>query len=189
MKKIGRRCHKLPAYFVYMTNANMDREKFKSTIVPLYRKLYAVAFAILGNSDDAADIVQEAYAMLWVQRDRLDGVLSPLSFATTVVKRKCIDALREKRHQAGIVDTSVFDNLQQPPADVEGKDKLDLIRKLLNNLYENQRQVISLSSFGGMSNDEIAETLGISNSNVRQLLSRARKQLTLLLNNYEYKAI
>lgn len=72
----------------------MEAEKFRQTVVPLYRQLYGVAMAVTGNGDDAADIVQDVMVRLWSRRDELDAVQSVKAFAVTMARNMAIDRIR-----------------------------------------------------------------------------------------------
>ena len=75
----------------------MNKETFKQTYLPLSASMYRTAYRILGNPEDAEDMVQEAYMKLWKQRDILDGILDARAYAVTSVKNLCLDTIR-KRH-------------------------------------------------------------------------------------------
>lgn len=75
----------------------MNKETFKQTYLPLSASMYRTAYRILGNPEDAEDMVQEAYMKLWKQRDTLDGILDARAYAVTSVKNLCLDTIR-KRH-------------------------------------------------------------------------------------------
>ena len=61
----------------------MNKETFKQTYLPLSASMYRTAYRILGNPEDAEDMVQEAYMKLWKQRDTLDGILDARAYAVT----------------------------------------------------------------------------------------------------------
>ncbi len=157
----------------------MDKSRFEIEILPLYRTLYAMSVTILGDRDNAADAVQEAFAKLWERRSDLDNVASPEAYARTVVKHLCLNRLREASRRRGMDD--VVEGVQLDTA-AETRSELSLLRRMVGSLPPMQRRVLTLSSFGGCSNDEIAQITGESQSNVRQLLSRARKKLKELYN-------
>ena len=69
----------------------MNKETFKQTYLPLSASMYRTAYRILGNPEDAEDMVQEAYMKLWKQRDTLDGILDARAYAVTSVKNLCLD--------------------------------------------------------------------------------------------------
>lgn len=52
----------------------MNKETFKQTYLPLSASMYRTAYRILGNPEDAEDMVQEAYMKLWKQRDTHPGI-------------------------------------------------------------------------------------------------------------------
>lgn len=85
----------------------MNKETFKQTYLPLSASMYRTAYRILGNPEDAEDMVQEAYMKLWKQRDTLDGILDARAYAVTSVKNLCLDTIRKLRknrtyHSCGI---------------------------------------------------------------------------------------
>ena len=73
----------------------MNKETFKQTYLPLSASMYRTAYRILGNPEDAEDMVQEAYMKLWKQRDTLDGILDARAYAVTSVKN--LRKLRKNR--------------------------------------------------------------------------------------------
>ena len=68
----------------------MDAEQFRKLFMPFHEKLYRIAFALLGNSNDAEDMLQDAYYKLWCKRGELTALDNPESFAVTVLKVKII---------------------------------------------------------------------------------------------------
>ena len=63
----------------------MDADKFRLTVIPLYKGMYSAAFAILGDKEEAADAVQECMVKLWKNRDILDEVQSLKAYAFTTL--------------------------------------------------------------------------------------------------------
>lgn len=161
----------------------MDQSRFKSEILPCYRRMHSVAMAILRDVDDASDAVQEAFVRLWERRGDLDSLQSPEAYTITVVKRVCIDRLRASRPYGRLDAASL--QVEASQDDIDGRDALGMLRRLMESLPANQKKVLTLSSFGGCSNEEIAKITGENDGNVRQLLSRARKKLRELYQKYE----
>ena len=72
----------------------MDANDFKRLFLPYHRKLYRVAFRLLGNVQDAEDMVQEAYLKLWKRREELpSNIESWEAYCITLTKNLCYDAL------------------------------------------------------------------------------------------------
>lgn len=158
----------------------MNESQFRERILPLHRMMYAYAFAIVGNDNDAQDCVQEAFTRLWESRYRLDCVENHASYALSVARNVAVDMLTVRNGEVSNVaqlhvDTPDADAL--PDCLLEAKDDFGRIEALLGLLPENQRRVITLSSVAGLTNDEIMRVTGLSSVNVRVLLSRGRKKL------------
>ena len=62
---------------------------FKCLYLPFHVKLYRIAFALVGNQEEAEDIVQEVYSRLWERRDELAAVRNPEAYAITLTKHFC----------------------------------------------------------------------------------------------------
>lgn len=67
---------------------------------------------------------------------------------------------------------------------IEGREKLQIVKALINNLPEQQRNILKLRAIGECSFEEIQKLTGLSDVNARTLLSRARRRLKELYNNY-----
>ena len=80
----------------------MNATEFKQLLLPLNARLYKVAFLLLGNEDDAKDVVQDAYLKLWNQREKLNNLDNPQAFCTTLVRNMCID--RHRAASLAVVD-------------------------------------------------------------------------------------
>ena len=73
----------------------MNASDFKQKFLPYHRKLYRSAFQILGNAQDAEDMVQEAYLKLWQKRNELPPDITNLeAYCVTLVKHLCYDNRR-----------------------------------------------------------------------------------------------
>lgn len=161
----------------------MNEIQFKSRVMPLHKTLYAYAFAILRDENDAADCLQESFTRLWENRSRLATIENVEAYATVTVRN--IALTMAKRHNSRISPfgddpPDMPDPDPDPGLAAEETDDLRTVRKLLDLLPENQRRVVMLSSVAGLSNSEITRATGITHDNVRVLLSRGRKRLRQL---------
>lgn len=147
--------------------------------------MYRVAYAILQDSDDAQDAVQDAVTHLWEKRKELTAVNDYEAFCVTAVKRRCIDLLRKRNYRQAMT-TSIVETIEDDgdiSSRLETRDTLTHVMKIVENLPANQREVLRLRSQGDCSLQEIAEITGLTNSNARTLLSRARKKLKELIHD------
>jgi RNA polymerase sigma-70 factor (ECF subfamily) len=146
--------------------------------------VFAIAYRMLGSVSEAEDVVQEA--LLRVHRALEDGqrIQSPEAFAATITTRLAINELRSARARR---EQYVGDWLPEPiltePSDdpaehVEMADSLSLaMLVLLESLSPEQRAVLLLHDVFGYGNAEIAEIIGSSHDNIRQLATRARRHV------------
>ena len=155
----------------------MDVEKFKQLFLPLHPKLFRIAYALLENKADAEDILQEAYCKLWNRRDELEDVLNPEAFCVTLVKNLCLDYLRSPKsnRDEDSLEIVIIATDSSPEKDLEEKEDIRRIQGLMEQLPENQRQVLRLRGIEDCSFEEIEQITGLTASNIRTLLSRARK--------------
>ena len=157
----------------------MEAETFKQRFLTFHPKLYRIALALVESPEDAEDILQEAYAKLWSKRDSLEAVQQPEAFAVTIVRNLCLDFLRSPRtnSRSEPLETVILHCEDSPERQVETRDQLRQVVRLIQELPPNQRQVIRLRGMEDCSVEEIAEITGFSPANVRTLLSRARKYI------------
>ena len=72
----------------------MPASLFKQLLLPLYPRLHRVSLRLLGNVEDAEDMVQEVFLKLWDRRDALPDVQNVEAYCVTLTKNMCIDRLR-----------------------------------------------------------------------------------------------
>lgn len=157
----------------------MEAETFKQRFLPFHPKLYRIALALVESPEDAEDILQEAYARLWSKRASLEAVQNPEAFAVAIVRNLCLDFLRSPRSNSRSepLEAITLPSEDSPDQQVELRDQLRQVRRLIEELPPNQRQVIRLRGMEDCSLEEIAQITGFSDANVRTLLSRARKYI------------
>lgn len=157
----------------------MEAEAFKKRFLPFHPKLYRIALALVGNKNDAEDILQEVYCKMWNKREELKNVRCPEAYSVTLVKHTCLDFFRSpqaNRHQAALETVDITDN-SSPDEDMERADELQTVRRIIEKLPENQKIVVKLRGLSDCSLEEIEEITGFTATNVRTLLSRARKTI------------
>lgn len=148
--------------------------------MPLSPRLYAVASAILGDaSQEAADAVQEALVKIWKSGKAMAEIKNPEGYSVATVRTVAIDMLRH-RHCAAPIE-EVYDLSSDAPSDPVSEEFLEWS---VSQLPAVQQEVIRLSAFECLSNEEISQVTGMTADNVRQALSRGRKKLKMLYNKY-----
>ena len=135
-----------------------------------------VAARILGDSDEGEDVAQDVFCQafqLWEQQTIENWPALLRSIAT----RRAIDRLR-RRHPVVPLSTDPPTNCASPPAELVAKELVQRLRVELARLPDRQAEIFMLRYFEEQSNRDIAETLGISITNVSTALTKARNSLS-----------
>ncbi|MBP3764040.1 MAG: RNA polymerase sigma factor [Bacteroidales bacterium] len=157
-----------------------EAEQFKHRYLPLQPAMQRMAESILGNEDEAADVVQDCFVTLWQERERLNRVVNCEAWCITLVKRRCIDVLRKRRPTLPVDERLVLE-YEVPQED----DRLELAMHLIARLPERQAQAVRLKHFDNADTAAIATAMGISEGNVYTLLSRAYSSLKQMIAEHE----
>ena len=134
---------------------------------------YAVAYRVCGRPAMAEDAVQEAFVSLWRARERYDPTRGTVrTWVLSAVRNRALDALRRERAKAGRdVQDDVLPDLMAAPErtdiEAERRDERRRIKEALESLPDEQRQVIELAYFGGLSHSEIARSLSLPPGTVK----------------------
>ncbi len=164
----------------------MDPQQFKTIILPYHADMYRLAFSILRDADDAADVVQDTFLKLWEHRSELLSVKNHRAYCLSAVKNQACSELRKSRPESPL-DSAPVSDMTDPYYDtadaIERTDSIAMISRIIDDMPERQRTVFTLSTFASCSNEEISRLTGLSNVNVRAILSRTRRQIKNIFSN------
>jgi RNA polymerase sigma-70 factor (ECF subfamily) len=149
------------------------------------RHAYSLAYRILNDSTAAEDVVQEAFLNVWRQAPTFDRRRGHVrTWLLSIVHHRAIDWLRSRagRHRDVTLDlveqTLAIPDIWQTVAATVDRDT---IRQALATLPNEQQQTIELAYFGGYSQPEIAETMGVPLSTVKGRMRMAMQKLRTIL--------
>ncbi len=139
-------------------------------------KLFRLSKRLLISSEEAEDATQEVLLKLWKNKSKIGTYKNVEAFAMTMTKNYCYDKLKAKQTaNLKIVHSNYEDGQASLQRQVEAKDSLDWVGKIMENLPEQQRMIIQLRDIEQYNNAEIAEMLEMNETAVRVALSRGRK--------------
>jgi RNA polymerase sigma-70 factor (ECF subfamily) len=158
-----------------------DRERLLDELRPV---AFAIAYRMLGSVSEAEDVVQEALLRVHQALDSGERIVSPRAFVATVTTRLAINEFRSARVRREryvgqwLPDPMITDDHDDPAWHADTADSLSLaMLVLLESLSPEQRAVLLLRDVFGYGYPEIAAIVGKSEDNVRQLATRARRQV------------
>lgn len=157
----------------------------RQELVRLGGGAHALATQILGNADDAADAVHDAFASVLAKPAAYDarkGALKP--WFLRVVRNRCLDILRRRR-DSGTAAEAMPDPGATPEEAAGFEECASAIMEALAALPEDRREIVILRDYIDLSYGEIAEVLGIAPGTVMSRLHRARLALREALKAYE----
>ena len=156
----------------------MDKDVF-NTDRPL---LFSIAYRMLGSASDAEDVLQDAW--LRYRSAERSTIRSPKAFATTIVTRLCLDRLksarttREEYIGPWLPEPVLTSELEGPDTMLQRAESVTLaFLVLLEKLSPEERAVFVLKDVFEYEHSEIAEMLGLTTEQSRQLLHRAKARL------------
>lgn len=170
-----------------------DQAAFRSLVERHQRKAGAVAFGIVRNTEDAREVVQDAFVRVYRHLGDFAGQASFGTWLYRIVVNLAIDTLRKRAPgQAVELDdrTDLSDGPDEllpyrgdadPFAALDRARLVDAMQAALDKLPPYHRAVILLRELEGMSYEEIATTMGISKGTVMSRLFHARKKMQAML--------
>lgn len=154
------------------------------------RSLYSLVLHLLKDADEAEDVVEETFWQAWRKSDSYEPSKGAVStWLLTIGRRKALDRLRsKKRHREDPVGSDntfaeIASSSPDPSQDLEGSELREHVRTALRELPAEQREVLELGYFGGLSQTEIADAtgqpLGTVKTRMRLAMQKLREPLSM----------
>jgi RNA polymerase sigma-70 factor (ECF subfamily) len=159
----------------------MRNEAFEKAVMVHKDRVHAYAAWMLGNSEEAQDVAQEAMIRLWQHRGQVNGQgARPWLMRTTY--NLCIDSIRKRKVRSEVDEGDAVIERQQgknpDAARLTASGELGLaIRKALEGMQPQDRAVIVMREVQGLPYGEIAEALDLPLGTLKARLHRARDRL------------
>ena len=156
----------------------MKEISFRNDVLPLKNKLFRLALRITLNREEAEDVVQDTMIKVWNARERWQDLESIEAFSLTIARNLSLDRIKKKENQNDSIENEKIeqpDTASTPSERMIQKDKLDIVRKMIDELPEKQRSCLQLRDIEGKAYREIAEILEITEEQVKVNIFRARQ--------------
>ena len=160
-----------------------DREAFEMIIRTHSRTLFAIAYGVLRNREEAEDAVQDAFVKAWKSRWRVRDPAKFPAWLSMIVRHRARDVFRRRRHVSldEGPDRSPAPQLATSEIGSDGSEGHALLHSALAELPELHRSALMLRYFEEMDYRTIENKLGLTNGALRGILGRSlaslRKQL------------
>ncbi len=156
-----------------------DHESYEKVYLHWRRPIHNFVFNLTGTEDDADDITQEIFAVLWNYRERIDPDRNIRSLLFLVARRVTYKSNRANLIRRKYADSLWMDEIDNSTSyDIVVEKEMELLKQaLLRRMPPGQRKIFEMSHNEGLSVEEIAGRLGIKRESVYNQLSKARKTL------------
>ena len=160
--------------------AEQDKSAVGECLDQYGKLVWSLARKYTRTKEDAEDAVQDIFIDVWKYAARFDARKSPeCAFITMIARRRLIDRLRKSSQQP---QTAVYeDALENERSDADKKLHLFVeIRyaiEALNKLSTQQKQILQMSIYGGMTHSEIARTTGLPLGTVKSQIRRGFQKI------------
>jgi len=167
-----------------------DREAYVELVRRYRKKIYSVAFRMLGNHLDADEVTQETFVRLYEKRADLKSIKYFSSFILRIATNYSIDLIRRRKKNFISVDELVFlpevqvelaERITSPDRGLESMEIGAAIREAIDELPPKQKLALVLHDVEGFTKQEIAQSLGCPQATVRSNLHIARSKLKKIL--------
>jgi len=162
----------------------MRSSEFKILVMPYSSRLFRLAYRLMGNREEAEDIVQEVYLKLWGMRKELPGYNSIEALSVRITRNLCLDQLRRRKLSLEVMKQEQVKEKNQTPTPeqvYESEEKVEIVHTLVAALPEPQRSLVHLRHLEGKDYEEISEMMNMHINAIRVSISRARKQMREML--------
>lgn len=150
----------------------MNVREFETLFKKLYMPLGMYALRIVRDTDEAEDIVEETFARVWQSLEDGMEIQNFKAYMYLAVRNECISFLRGRKEYA---DMEEIPDVGEEEVDTSERDAR--IWMALDELPEKCREIFLMSKRDGLSNDEIANELGISIKTVKNQMTKAYSRL------------
>jgi RNA polymerase sigma-70 factor (ECF subfamily) len=162
----------------------MTQSEFVKTVMPFKHKVFRLARRLLVSEQEAEDATQEILLKLWRHKDNIEKYKNVEAFSMTMTKNFCLDRLKSKQAQnLKIVHSNYKDYNVGLQKEVEVRDSLSWVEKIMETLPEQQKMIVQLRDIEQYEFHEIAKMLDMKETAIRVNLSRARKTIREQLTN------
>jgi len=178
-----------------------DQRAFAEMVLQSQKKVFNIAYRMLGNSEEAKDLAQEVFVSVFNSIKHLREEIKFDSWLTQITLNHCRNRWKYlKRRQYfnsdslddpveaedGDVPRAIYDPSDNPETLYEKKMIQELVQRGLQKLKEDQRELLVLRDLQGFSYEEMCKLLGLPEGTIKSKLHRARMDLKQVLERFAH---
>jgi RNA polymerase sigma factor (sigma-70 family) len=166
--------------------ATKDADALRELYDATSSRLYAVAMRVVGNTELAEDVLQEAYLNIWrIAADYRASLSPPMAWMGVVVRSRALDFLRKRKVERALAGpemddalTATLDSGAPSPMDTSiASEQAWALHECLRKIEAKPREVLTMAYFRDLSHGELAEQLRLPLGTVKTWIRRSIEQL------------
>ena len=161
-----------------------DQRAWEQIVRQHWRKVFNIAYKFTGKHDEAEDLTQDVFLKIFKSLDTFDRRANFQTWLVSVSRNLCIDHYRSVRKERETIDRDVdagqlapVAQTTSPIAALEQRDRVDLLKKALDQLPPTLRSAVLLRDIQELSYQEIADRLHLPEGTVKSRINRGRTEL------------
>ena len=170
-----------------------DHRAFEILVSRYEQKLLSFAYRLLGDFDGAKDLVMETFLRIYKHALKYEPRSKFSTYIYKVTRNLCINEFKKREFrktdsldELGINEGFEYAGSSLNPAEVlERSERQQLVQKALSELPEDQKTILILTEFQGMSYERVAQVMGCSMGTVKSRIHRARKKIKEWMERHE----
>lgn len=168
---------------IHIENVRQGNLSSYTYLVDKYKNMaFTIAMKILSNAQDAEDAAQESFVKAYMQIGSFEGKAKFSTWLYTIVYRTAISKLQQHRMVLQSIDEDLEENYayeySPPPLEaLQAREREQFVKEAINRLPKMEALIITLYYLNESPIEEIEQVTGLSNSNIKVKLFRARKVL------------
>jgi RNA polymerase sigma-70 factor, ECF subfamily len=168
-----------------------DKQAFRYIVLEFSDYIFALAFRVLCNEEDARDIVQETFIRVWNNIEKYKPEIKITTWMYKITSNLCLDKIKLNRRKpilAVIENEKTFNSIidENTEFNIDNQQLAQILNKLIDQLSPKQKLVIILKDIEGLENEEIEQITGMNKTQIKSNLYYARQHIknSLTLENY-----
>lgn len=168
-----------------------NKDAFRRLVQTHQRMVFSLALKMVGDEEEAKDIVQETFLRVWQRLGDYDTQRPFTTWLYVIASRLCFDRLRSMKHITAMpADEQVLRDFASDSGtqrQLENREWVSIVRTLADGLSPKQRLVFTLSLLEGLTPQEVEQVTGFTASQVKSNLYVARQTIRERLNRLGYE--
>jgi len=161
-----------------------DQDAWAIIVRQHWRKVFNIAYKFTGKHDEAEDLTQDVFLKIFKSLNTFDRRANFQTWLVSVSRNLCIDHYRSVRKERETIDRDVdageltpASTTKSPFAALEQRDRVELLKKALDELPPTLRSAVLLRDIQELSYQEIADRLNLPEGTVKSRINRGRSEL------------